>query len=251
VIEKDYFTFDELLNRWKCDADDVHYLIANRELAPSIVWNDCAVNLQWEPSDDPDHSRSVLMAVYESGHYSTTYLNGWVYLRLPTHTGPRNYVFSHATTISHPSVSEFDEGTWFRLTYGHNTDAVPQIDAGYIQRNAVFMKEIVDDCETVFQPRLKTNCQSEQVVGLTRESRASNEGGERRWPWGSHETELLRKLAAAAERFWRLYDPSDISTAPTNQQVSDWLRTQGVSDRIAESMATILRLDGLPTGPRK
>ena len=71
------------------------------------------------------------------------------------------------------------------------------------------------------------------------------------WPWGRHETELLRKLAAAAHRFWSNYDPSDPTTAPTNQQIIDWLKGQGVSERTAEIMATILRADGLPTGPRK
>lgn len=73
----------------------------------------------------------------------------------------------------------------------------------------------------------------------------------RAWPWGSYETELLKKLALAADRFWNLYDPSDPTTAPTNEQVSDWLREQGVATRTAEIMATILRADGLSTGPRR
>ncbi|TAM02182.1 MAG: hypothetical protein EPN70_17530 [Paraburkholderia sp.] len=71
-----------------------------------------------------------------------------------------------------------------------------------------------------------------------------------RWPWGSHETQLLRKLGEAAETFWKRYDPTDPTTAPTNDQVRDWLTAQGVSKRTAEVMATILRADGLPTGPR-
>jgi len=70
------------------------------------------------------------------------------------------------------------------------------------------------------------------------------------WPWGTHETTLLRHLAAAAKRFWVNYDPSDIGTAPTNSAVVDWLREQGVAQRTAEVVATILRADGLPTGPR-
>jgi len=73
----------------------------------------------------------------------------------------------------------------------------------------------------------------------------------RAWPWGSYETELLKKLALAADRFWKRYEPSDPSTAPTNEQVSDWLKAQGVATRTAEIMATILRADGLSTGPRK
>lgn len=75
--------------------------------------------------------------------------------------------------------------------------------------------------------------------------------GSAKWPWGSHETELLRKLAAAASQFWALYDPADKTTAPTNQQVSNWLQQQGVQKRTADAMATILRADGLPTGRRK
>lgn len=71
------------------------------------------------------------------------------------------------------------------------------------------------------------------------------------WPWGRHETDLLRKLAAAADRFWKNYDPNDPSTAPTNQQVIDWLKEQGVATRTAEVIASILRADGLSTGPRK
>jgi len=71
------------------------------------------------------------------------------------------------------------------------------------------------------------------------------------WPWGLHETELLRKLRAAADRFWVNYDESDASTAPTNDQVVAWLENQGVSTNISKAMATILRADGIAPGPRK
>jgi hypothetical protein len=71
------------------------------------------------------------------------------------------------------------------------------------------------------------------------------------WPWGRHETDLLRKLAAVANRFWKNYDPSDPTTAPTNQEVIDWLREKKVATRTAEIIATILRADNLPMGPRK
>lgn len=71
------------------------------------------------------------------------------------------------------------------------------------------------------------------------------------WPWGPHSTNLLRHLAGAARRFWANFDPSDISTAPTNEQVATWLQAKGVSQRNADAMATILRADGLPTGPRR
>jgi hypothetical protein len=82
--------------------------------------------------------------------------------------------------------------------------------------------------------------QDEPVLPLSRE-----------WPWGTRETELLRHLAQAANLFWQNYDPTDPSTAPTNNDVVKWLVKQGVARRTAEVMATILRADGLPSGPRK
>lgn len=70
-------------------------------------------------------------------------------------------------------------------------------------------------------------------------------------PTPTHSTRLLTILAAAADRFWSLYDPSEPSTAPTNDQVTAWLVSEKVPTRTAEVMATILRADGLPTGRRK
>jgi hypothetical protein len=48
-------------------------------------------------------------------------------------------------------------------------------------------------------------------------------GTKNRWPWGEHTTDLLGHLAAAGERFWANYDPSDNGTAPTNDMVEKWL----------------------------
>lgn len=71
-----------------------------------------------------------------------------------------------------------------------------------------------------------------------------------RWPWGEHETELLRHLLAAATKFWVNFDPGDPTTAPTNETVTEYLTKRGVSSRVAETMAQILRADGLRPGPR-
>lgn len=72
-----------------------------------------------------------------------------------------------------------------------------------------------------------------------------------RWPWGAHSTQLLEHLAAAAQRFWVNVDPRDHTTAPKNEDVEAWLRERGVAQRNAEVMATVLRDDSLPSGPRK
>lgn len=65
-----------------------------------------------------------------------------------------------------------------------------------------------------------------------------------------HNTNLLSQLDAARVKFWDNYDPTDTTTAPRNEDVKSWLVSNGVSKTIAASMATILRADGLPTGPR-
>lgn len=72
------------------------------------------------------------------------------------------------------------------------------------------------------------------------------------WPWGSHHTESLSHLEAAARRFWVLYDPLDATTAPTNAEVSQWLQqSRRVSRTKADAIASMLRPDDLPTGPRR
>ena len=73
-----------------------------------------------------------------------------------------------------------------------------------------------------------------------------------RWPWGNHHTELLGHLEAAALHYWVNYEPTDATTAPINKDVSEWLvKERKVSQKMAESIASMLRPDGLPTGPRK
>lgn len=74
-----------------------------------------------------------------------------------------------------------------------------------------------------------------------------------RWPWGSYQTKLLGHLDAAVRQFWITYDPDNAkATAPKNHEVVAWLTTERkVSDAMAKAIATILRPDDLPTGPRK
>jgi hypothetical protein len=71
------------------------------------------------------------------------------------------------------------------------------------------------------------------------------------WPWGTYRTELLDHLAAAAQQFWKAYDPAKPATAPTNEVVIAWLLKRDVSDRAASAIATILRADTVKPGPRK
>ena len=79
------------------------------------------------------------------------------------------------------------------------------------------------------------------------------------WPWGNHHTKLLGHLEAAAREFWVGYDPQNAkATAPKNETVIAWLEAPNVpgqrkkvSNQMASAIASILRPDNLPTGPRK
>lgn len=73
----------------------------------------------------------------------------------------------------------------------------------------------------------------------------------RHWPWGQHETKLLRDLAAAAQKWWANYDPTDNTTAPRSKEVVEWLmKERGAPQRVAEIMAQMLKSDDLRSGPR-
>lgn len=72
-----------------------------------------------------------------------------------------------------------------------------------------------------------------------------------RWPWGNHTTKALELLADAAKQWWSTYDPDDPSTAPKNNEVIAYVRAKGESTKLADSIASILRADDLPTGRRK
>lgn len=73
-----------------------------------------------------------------------------------------------------------------------------------------------------------------------------------KWPWGDHHTKALGDLEAAAQRWWVNYDPTQPDTAPTKDQVSEWLQSERkISKNMADSIASILRADGLPAGPRR
>ena len=94
---------------------------------------------------------------------------------------------------------------------------------------------------------------AEKLVAVTKPQEKIESTPVSHWPWGNHHTKLLGHLDATARRYWGSnYKPSDTSTASTNADVSEWLQTERkVSRTMADSIASMLRPDGLPTGPRK
>jgi hypothetical protein len=129
----------------------------------------------------------------------------------------------------------------FETTYrkGHTSAARHDIDEESLPLN--------------FFPLVPTELEAVVMEGFQFHVRASTRTkiAATKWPWGDHDTKNLRALAEAAGKFWALYDPTDTSTAPKNEEVVAWLESRGVTNNIAKAIATILRADDLPTGPRK
>ena len=103
-------------------------------------------------------------------------------------------------------------------------------------------------------PEYADNAENVEVIETPLPTDRSAKVGEKlssRWPWGNHHTETLGHLEAASRKWWSLYDPEDIGTAPTNDMVEIWLQNErGISKSKAKAIASMLRPDGLPTGPR-
>jgi hypothetical protein len=92
-------------------------------------------------------------------------------------------------------------------------------------------------------------------LGLPSKYRFKDDGRARiiqagpRWP--AHDTEKLTALRLAAVKFWSNYNPAEPDAARTNDVVSAWLQKErGIARTVADTMATILRPDNLPPGPR-
>jgi hypothetical protein len=82
---------------------------------------------------------------------------------------------------------------------------------------------------------------------VTVDSSAGNEGNDAL----VHTTKLLQILEDAKKVLWSNYDSNNPKTGPTNETVEKWLvKEKKVSKRLAKSMATILRADDIPDGPR-
>lgn len=127
---------------------------------------------------------------------------------------------------------------------------------GYSHNRLTILDERPGDRELNFSPLIPQELReivvdgfSAQLIGKQAIAIPSIVG---RWPWGSHHTETLGHLEAAARKWWILYDPDDRGTAPTNETVATWLQDErGISKEKARAIASMLRPDDLPTGPRK
>ncbi|WP_457097483.1 hypothetical protein [Lysobacter sp. P5_B9] len=131
-------------------------------------------------------------------------------------------------------------GTFFDRPLNTQTDRIAWFDR----------PEIGNRYSLPMEAALVSRRQLERAVGYHFKADAATERP-RSWPWGDYETSLLRHLAAAADRFWKNYDPAEPDTAETKVEVVKWLMARDVPERTAEYIDTILRAENLPKGPRR
>jgi hypothetical protein len=144
AIEKKYLTFDELLVRWDCEKKDIHYMIMESELIPSIFWNDHVYLMQWQPN--PKVFGELLLSntyddfndiEYESRHET-------FHLKLPTKTGVLKYYFRYGTLGLYDAADEFGK-TWYKLAeFSSHSQAGAMINQEDIEYRCVFMIDDID-----------------------------------------------------------------------------------------------------------
>lgn len=148
AIEKKYLTFQELLIRWDCEKKDIHYMIMEEELIPSIFWDDLVYLMQWQPNRKKP-SRLILHPQKAGRHrFHCVHMMETFHLRIPTKTGVLKYHFAHGTLELNEVIKESGK-PWYRLAYGSEDGSTANINQDEIESNCVFMLEGIENIETL------------------------------------------------------------------------------------------------------
>lgn len=89
--EADFFTFQELMIRWKCTENDLKRLVISEQLIPSVRYGSLLSVSSWDfhTFGDPTKAASTFNFPRPA--------NGWLYLQNPTHLTPFECSFHFAT----------------------------------------------------------------------------------------------------------------------------------------------------------
>lgn len=221
VFWKGYFTFSDLESRWSRTREEIDSVIMSGKLVPSYFLRSReARSIGFIKDEDADGEWFS-----PDDDFPSNYVHGkFVYLRLPERTGLTDYSFTYCCEHHDAPMDAVPFWDWYMFDIPINSR----------NREIVFLKAQVDRFEKIRLPELVATTAIKSP-----------------YPWGDHSTHLLNKLIDVATAMWSRYDPLDPSTAPTNDQVRDWLMERNVPKRTAAIMATILRADNLRPGRRK
>lgn len=231
MIDKKYLKFNELIARWGIPSNDIHYLIQQKKLIPSIVWDKSFYYVKiLDVSFDNDETLfSEEQDMTEDGDY--IYHDGdpseILYLIKPRSNGAYKYVFTYAVkniTGSHERVLKFCEA---------NGGRDKTFDETYIEENGFFMMELIEMCE-VFD---LSHTQTPQSQSSPKSKR--------------HVSNMLAHLNQASEKFWANAVEEETDTHPKNIDVEKWLIERDYSESLAKKAASIIRPEWASKGRPK
>ena len=244
-----YLTLPELAIRWECTENEVRELIVSSQLKPSYIINHVAHKVRFfETSDDAGdfwQMEPIGSVEDDDGKLRSKLYNteGSYYLLHPDVTSSLDCHFFYFSTDKEHVKGADDKNICFMLAGKGSLGQGITLDMVFAH-GMVMMSEVVR-----VEEQNSESPEAEKSIE-TRKHNAPSVAAS--WPWGSHHTKALGHLEAAAKKFWVIHDPTEPSSAPTNQQVADWLRKErGVAKSLAKNIASILRQDGLVSGPRK
>jgi len=140
IPRREFLTFDELLERWQCSANDVRHLIINAELKPSIKALQPWTIVEWDYDQKSDQVLPISDAIDAStGDTIEVKPDGWPYLQEPWQTGLFDCSFSLTSNARDPDRPNLETGatvaTWYRLQ--------TTVSLNFVENSAVFLLEEV------------------------------------------------------------------------------------------------------------
>lgn len=222
-FEKKYLSFAELKEKWQITSDELHYLIQGASVIPAIAWKGYARNCHWEANED---GKSVLTITNYENKFTPI---GWLYLRQPKVAGNSDYKFTYATNTPYANYEASIFDVWFRLLDGFDEIASASIGIEYIEENAVFMAEVIDDAEIL---------ELGLIEPFNRDLVINNPASQ-----NPYSTDLMNILNLAVNKFFNPRQKVD----PKKDEITEWLKAKGkelnvnVSDNVADAIFTIIK----------
>ena len=228
MIDKEYITFKEVIEKLGASANDIHYLIQQSKLKPSIAWQgfyyqvsliDTSLNNDFSSFIESDEKDADGNYVYYDADGSEIFS-----LTSPKSNGAYKYNFKYAVCFNTP-----DENVYFRLsqTYGNGET----FNESYIEENAFFMMTDIDNYQALYFEK-----QSQSKI-IQHDKH--------------YKSDMLTHLNQASDKFWANALPTETDTHPKNYDVEKWLTEKGFSETLAKKAATIIRPEWASKGRPK
>lgn len=221
-VEKKYLSFTELREKWRIKSDELHYLIQDGSIIPAIAWNGYVRNCHWEPNES---GQSYLTITESEDKFK---YRSWLYLRLPTATGNCDYKFSYGTKTPYAKYDDFLINIWFKLLDGFDDFSSASIGREYIEKNAVFMTDVISNTEA-----FEFGLLDPEEVSIVNNQTSLD----------TYNTDLLNLLNLAITQFFNPRHKKDAK----KDEITEWIKMKGkelnlyVSDNVADSIFTIIK----------